>query len=42
MPGWSTAFWCNMEKLIGGQSRRMAMFAGIVLRRREELGIDDS
>jgi hypothetical protein len=38
MPGWSTVFWSNLEKLIGGPRGRMAMFARIVLRRREEPG----
>jgi SAM-dependent methyltransferase len=35
MPGWSTGFWSNLEKLMGVQCRRMAMFALIVLRRVE-------
>jgi SAM-dependent methyltransferase len=36
MPGWSTAFWSHLEKLMGVQCCRMAMFARIVLRRLEE------
>jgi len=36
MPGWSSGFWSNVEKLMGPQARRMAMFARIVLRRLDE------
>lgn len=39
MPDWSSAFWSNVEKLMGVRAHRMAMFATIVLRRLDEPGI---
>ena len=35
-PGWTTAFWRGLERLMGSTSNRMAMFALIILRKNSQ------